>query len=346
MSAIYIISKIDNNQYCKTNGQFTKHLKNHNMKYQDYYETYILGRKELCLYCSKSKSFYQHTHTYAKTCGDSVCYGKLMHEIKSNFSDEKNIEINKKRSKTNMERYGYDRILDIPLIKTRVKNKRSTIMLDGRTKEEHIQENARLGKLRKYGNIKYNNSDKIQETKSKQSDEFKQEISNKRRRTNLAKFGVENVFLLPGNARKTAKGNTSVKNYKLPSGKIIGIRGSENIVIDKLLESFSENELIIHDAYNNYEFDTFLYIAVNRHLLRYYPDIIVLPEHKIIEVKSWWWWNGNNDEKYVSRLENNCRKRDCTVEKGYQYEVWIVENKKITKVLKNNEDFYREQQKI
>lgn len=41
--AIYIKSKIDGNNYCKSNGQFTRHLKHHSLTYQQYYERYVTG---------------------------------------------------------------------------------------------------------------------------------------------------------------------------------------------------------------------------------------------------------------------------------------------------------------
>lgn len=34
MPAIYATSKIDQQRYCKTNGQFTRHLRNHDLTYR------------------------------------------------------------------------------------------------------------------------------------------------------------------------------------------------------------------------------------------------------------------------------------------------------------------------
>lgn len=73
--------------------------------------------------------------------------------------------------------------------------------------------------------------------------------------------------------------------------------------------------------------------------MKYYPDIYIPKENKIIEVKGMWWWNGNGIAKYESRLKNNLKKRDAVLEAGYQYEVWLFEDKNNYRILKDETDF-------
>ena len=44
--AKYVISKIDNSTYCQSNGHFTRHLRDNNLTYQEYYEKHYVKRDE------------------------------------------------------------------------------------------------------------------------------------------------------------------------------------------------------------------------------------------------------------------------------------------------------------
>ena len=125
-TAIYIQSKIDGKQYCKTNGQFTRHLRSNHLTYQEYYERYVTGIERKCK-CGAPVTFYQQSESYAESCGAPACVGKLISETKQNWTDEERIRdsLNKKkqassrtnidkektrelRKQTNRERYGVD----------------------------------------------------------------------------------------------------------------------------------------------------------------------------------------------------------------------------------------------
>jgi hypothetical protein len=82
-----------------------------------------------------------------------------------------------------------------------------------------------------------------------------------------------------------------------------------------------------------------MYVNVNQHTMRYYPDIHIPKENKIIEVKGRWWWDGNGIEKYRSRLSNNLKKRKAVLNAGYQYEVWLFEDRKNYRILTDESDF-------
>ena len=95
----YIKSKIDNNIYCKTNGQFTRHINSSGLTYKDYFELYVTGITPLC-YCGKPKTFYQKTETYANSCGSPECVGKTISNTKSQWTVEQKLQdsINKRKA--------------------------------------------------------------------------------------------------------------------------------------------------------------------------------------------------------------------------------------------------------
>lgn len=337
MSATYILSKIDGKSYCKTNGQFTRHLRTYNLTYQAYYEKYVSNYSPKCI-CGERLSFYQKTETYANSCGNPKCVGNTISTVKSKWSNEKQEQdrINKKKAAA---------VRSKEQIKKQVEKARNTFKekygVSWGSKLSSQKEKARQTKIERYGNEKYNNSKQASLSRINKSLDEKQKISESRRKTNLERYGVENVLLFKATLRSINKGNASIKNYQLPSGKTIGVRGHEPFGLDVIFKELKYNEfdVVVHDDYSDYAIEVFEYTNVNMHKMKYYPDIYIPKENRIIEIKSQWWWNGYGQDKYRSRLENNLRKRQAVIDKGYNYEVWIFENKYSYKVLKDDQDF-------
>lgn len=332
--AIYETSKIDNKEYCRTNGQFTRHLRNNNITYQQYYEKYITGVEEICPHCGKPKAFYQKDHTYGKTCGRHDCVGKEIAKTKSEWSDEEKLadSVNKKlanksrskeqickawekRKKTNLEKYG----------------------VEYSTQSKNNKDKSKITKLEKYGNEFYAGWEKSAEKNRNKSAEDKNIINNKRRVTNKDRFGVEHVFLRPESVAKSRKSNSQGKDYILPSGKVVGVRGYENLALDRLfLNGYKEEDLVIHNKLEEYKLPVFTYVNENEHKSLYYPDIYIPKENLIIEVKSQWWWDGHGEEKYKGRLINNQRKAASVRSAGYNYQVWLYNDKKECEIINHD----------
>jgi hypothetical protein len=119
--------------------------------------------------------------------------------------------------------------------------------------------------------------------------------------------------------QKTQKHRT--KKYILPSGKQISYQGYENIAIISLLEKYKENEFETQGGKN---IPTIWYEqeGVRR---RYYPDIYIPKEHKIIEVKS--------SYTYERFLDKNILKKEACIKNGYNFEFWICSNKELLEIL-------------
>jgi len=336
----YIISKIDQHKYCKTNGHFTRHLKTHNLTYSEYYETYITGFTPLCE-CRKPLTFYQASESYANSCGNPKCVGNSVSSTKQSWSDEqRNADSDAKKEAAN-NRTPEQIAEQVAKTKETFKKKYGVEWV---TASESYKEKSKQTKIERYGDEFWSNSKKASKTRIKKSVEEKNIIADKRRKTNKARYGVENLLLLPGNTRKSNKGNASIKNFTMPSGKIIGVRGYEPQALNILFEQqYDEQGLILHDNYSlPIELPIFEYVNINQHKMKYYPDIYIPAENRIIEIKSQWWWDGNGAEKYKSRLTNNLRKRQAVIDNGYNYEVWIFTNKQEYKVLKDGTDFQTE----
>jgi hypothetical protein len=105
------------------------------------------------------------------------------------------------------------------------------------------------------------------------------------------------------------------KNYMTPNGTNLRIQGYENIVLDELFLSHEENEIITERRSMpliNYK--------INGITHRYFPDIYIKSENKIIEVKS--------NYTYRLCLIKNILKALATRKNGYVYEIWIYDMSK------------------
>ncbi len=325
-----IISELDGKEYTRAHSSFTGHLRKFGHTYRSYYEEYILKSTPSCPICNKPRTFYRHNHTYAKTCGHDKCNGIITSRVLNSRTEEEWNEIKKQVSigvKKAFKEKG-DQILD------RRHKTCSEVGKDGLTKYQRTTNKGRQTKKKKYGDPYYNNSKKISETKLNHAPEKRDEINEKRKATMKEKFGVENNFQRICSIRNSRKGNASIKDYILPSGKKIGVRGFEPMVIDELLKSYKETDLVICDEYSEYEIPIFEYVNFNKHKLNYYPDIYIPKENRIIEVKSQWWYDGLGKEKYKGRLENNLRKKIACVKAGYNFEFWIFKTKSEYEVIK------------
>lgn len=180
-----------------------------------------------------------------------------------------------------IEKYGVDHQLKIPEVAASVaqKNRDNAV--------ERLALAAQT-KFEVHGDENYNNRDKYKETC-------------------LERFGVANPSQ---NAEVHAKQfKDSVYDYVFESGRIVRIQGYEKQAIDKLLEIFHEDDLIIGKG----DVPEIWYDLDNiRH--RYFPDIYIPKENLIIEVKSAWTY-----EKDCETLTKNLAKRDGCKILGYNH---------------------------
>lgn len=336
--AIYIESKIDNKKYCKTNGQFTRHLRQHDLTYQNYYEKFITGIEMKCQ-CGKPKTFYQNSETYAESCGDSVCIGKLIRDTKANWTVDQRVSdsLNKKKWASSRTKEDKEKSREL-----RKQTNRERYGVDYTTQSPQMMNKSKLTKKERYGHEYYSNPKQTSDSwQAKTLDEIAV-ITEKKRVACMDRYGIENPFFLPNVRTKSALANSIGREFTLPSGRIIKVRGYEDVVITTLLKLLTEEEVIVDDTLREYSIPVFTYTDSGRHVLRYYPDIYIPKENKIIEVKGRWWWDGNGIEKYRNRLTKNLKKRKAVIDAGYQYEVWLFEDRSNYRILKDDSDFNTE----
>jgi len=114
------------------------------------------------------------------------------------------------------------------------------------------------------------------------------------------------------------KKEQSYKSYTiLHEGELIRVQGYERFVIPEFLKKYKRSDLKIGFEEN----DPIMYFF-NGSEREYYPDLYIVPENRIIEVKS----------DYSLRLdyEKNMAKKESCISRGFKFEfhVWDEKNKK------------------
>ena len=212
-----------------------------------------------------------------------------------------------KKRKTNLKRYGFENAL----------------------LNSEVKEKSRITNNEKYGgNSSMCSPDvrlKSKETNRKkhgvdwyvQSDDFKKKF----KETMLEKYGVEQVMHYTPSFEKSLDTSYKKKIFVFPSGRIEKIQGYEGFAITELLDSgYQENDIIVSnkeiEAHTGKIWYFDIYDQKNK---KYYPDIYIKSENKIIEVKC--------DYTYNSGYSRNILKKNACLSLGLLFEFWVYDSK-------------------
>jgi len=130
------------------------------------------------------------------------------------------------------------------------------------------------------------------------------------RETSIERFGVPYAVQNAEIHDKNMRSGRKYREYVFPSGKIAEIQGWENKALDLLLKDYAEEDIVTERL----QMPAIWYYNNDRKH-RYYPDIYIPKENRIIEVKSVW--------TYTNSLEINLLKENATKEAGYNFEFMI-----------------------
>jgi hypothetical protein len=145
-------------------------------------------------------------------------------------------------------------------------------------------------------------------------------LKEKIKNTMIERYGVEHPMQNNFIRKKQSKSAFAIKIYTFENGKEIDYQGYENLAYDRLIslgysvdDILSESEIVADESIPDFWYE----LNGKRH--RYFPDIYIRSEEKIIEVKSS--WSANLDP-----IQLEC-KMQCIVDAGFDIEVWIFDNK-------------------
>jgi len=143
-----------------------------------------------------------------------------------------------------------------------------------------------------------------------------EEFKEKGRQTNLRKYGAIHHLQNAEYAEKHMKASYKIKQYTMPSGKVINYQGYENFGLDELLlnEKIDENDITTSRT----EVPEIWYFNKNGKRCRHYVDIFIKSQNRCVEIKSTW----------TNQAKNSVyEKQKAAIEQGYLYDVWIYSEK-------------------
>jgi hypothetical protein len=232
-------------------------------------------------------------------------------------------QFKEKSKETMIERYGVNCILQLDKIKNEIKQKNlKKYNVEYNLQANEIRDQIKNKILAKYGVEYYLQSTDFKE-KCKETclqrygvENVSQvkEIKEKIRKTNLQRYGVEISLQSQEIQEKIQKNAKKYKEYTMPSGINRKVQGYEPFALNELIKIYKETDIITDRktipriTYN-----------INDKKRYYFPDIYIPSQNKIIEVKSTW--------TYKSKQDNIEEKANATRLAGYDYEIWIYDNK-------------------
>ena len=251
----------------------------------------------------------------------------MMKDIWKNKSEEEIKEIVDKRIETCLDKYGVESVLKNEEIYEKFKQtlfKNYGVIIPYHSEE--IKNRGEQTCLDKYGVTTYSQTDEFIELMKNiwinRTEEEKQEIINKMVQTNLERFGVEHPSQNTEIFNKQQRNSYMLKDYKLPSGNIIKIQGYEPLALDILLKTYDESDLLISNKNIENKIGQIWYKDGLGNNHRYVPDIYIISENKIIEVKSTW--------TYQNKIDNIFLKQQRCLDMGMKFEFIVFNgNKKL-----------------
>lgn len=283
---------------------------------------YLYPEKSKCALCGNISHYISFTKGYTECCSKKcglVFNSRKKYGTDNPFQCE---EVKNKLKKTNLQKYGNE-----------IPNKNSAQV-------KKIKDT----KKNRYGSENYNNSEKAKDTCIERygvsnpnklesvRDKIKQTRINKygtnsycniqkSKNTMILKYGVENPMQVENLFDKQITSAFGFKHYMFPSGRVEKCQGYEPLAIDKLLENGTDENDIILDKKNL----PIIFYLYNQKRCRYYPDMLIKSNNKIIEVKSVWTYK-------LHEKKNAVKKEEC-LKQGYKFEFWIFNNKKELTIL-------------
>lgn len=294
---------------------FINHLKHYHLgvSKMDYYEKYLRQSPDegKCLTCGKPtrmKGF-----KYRRFCSQIGCNLKCI--TTQALRKQKSLErygvdspnkagvVKQHKRKSLLQIHGVDNVRKIPEVKRIIAEKRKIACLKEYGVEQYastavVKERIKQTKLLHYGIGDYNGNDK-------------------RQRTCMKKYGVDNVRKIPDIIERVRYKSYNKKDYRLPSGKIVQVQGYENRVLDQLFkDGYQESDILTVIADIKSKVGIIYYCDALGVKHRYFPDIYIISENKIIEVKS--------EYTYKRELEKNLLKQQACLNRGLNFEFRIL----------------------
>jgi len=234
-------------------------------------------------------------------------------------------EIKEKKILTCLNKYGVTNINKLQEIKDKRKKTNDLKYIEQNSKLPPSLIDKKQELFEKYGTLNFRSSDYIK-NKVKQTvlerygvDHISKsnEIQATKRKNCMNKYGVEFSIQHPEFSEKACTNGFLMKEFILPSGKKIKVQGYEPFALRDIINDEKINEDDIITGCKNVPTIWYNDLEGNKH--RHFVDIFIPSQNKCIEIKSSW----------TVKKENVFFKQKAAKELGYNYEIWVYNEKGI-----------------
>lgn len=211
-----------------------------------------------------------------------------------------------KKRKTNKEKYGFEHVLDNPDIKEKSRTT-NNLKYGGNSSmcSDEVKNKSKWTNRKKHGTDWY-----------VQSEDFKKKF----KESMISKYGVEQVMHYTPSFEKSLNTSYKRKIFVFPSGRTEKIQGYEGFALTELLDKgYNEEDIVVSNKEIEKYTGVIWYFDSEMKKRKYYPDIYILSENKIIEVKC--------DYTYKTAYSINIRKKKASELLGISFEFWIYNDK-------------------
>jgi hypothetical protein len=257
---------------------------------------------------------------------------KLKEKIKEGFVKKYGVtcplvlkEVKEKTRDTCLKKFGTEFASQSEVVKEkRIKTNRKLFGADSAMENKEILAKRKKTCIEKYGSDEVLKCKEIREKHKEIMVELygvehplqSETIKEKRAQTCVEKYGTSNLMHVTEIFDKKVSGSFKRKECIMPSGAVRIYQGYENVALLELAKIYPEDKILNSIK----EMPDFRYEYLGKHR-RYYPDIYLPDEKRIIEVKS--------DYTYRFGLEQNLCKKKAVEAAGYTFEFWICNKKEL-----------------
>ena len=247
------------------------------------------------------------------------------HGVEYTFQSE---EVKNKIKETNVERYGDTCALRNPSIKEKQQN---TIIEKYGVKytfqSEEVKNKIKETNVERYGDTCALRNPLIKEKQQNTNIEryggispiCSSHVKDKGKATSVINYGVEYPMQNAEYSEMVSKNSYHSKEYIFPSGKSIQIQGYENYMLDELLqkENILEEDIIT----SKIQVPTIWYLDDIGKKHRYYVDVFIPSQNRMIECKSTWTMKKGIEKDNIYLKQQACK------DAGYFCEIWVYNSK-------------------
>jgi glucan-binding YG repeat protein len=233
-------------------------------------------------------------------------------------------EVKQKIKDTWLEKYGVEH----PLQADEVKQKGRYTCLEKYGVEyalqaDEVKQKSKATCLEKYGVENPSQAEEVNQKKKEtclekygvENPMQVEEVRQKSKMTCLEKYGVEHPMQNAEFAQSQSKNAYKLKTFTFPCGAQRLVQGYEHFALQLLIDLNYTSDQIETERNKVPEIG----YEITERRCRYYPDIYIPSENKIIEVKSTW--------TYKKKEEKNLAKEQACKDAGYLFEFWVFDGK-------------------